>query len=115
MSVAWGAQPLFFPEELRLILVQAADGDARQALNLLEIIADAALDNQVTKELLTEVLQVNLRRFDKQGEAFYDQNFCIAQIGAWFGTRCCLILAMSYAGWWLRSALFGSSPHPHGK
>ena len=27
----------------------------------------------MTNALLTEVLQVNLRRFDKQGEAFYDQ------------------------------------------
>lgn len=64
---------LQFPDELKQILVQAADGDARQALNLLEIIADAAENQIVTKELLTEVLQVNLRRFDKQGEAFYDQ------------------------------------------
>lgn len=64
---------LQFPDELKLILVQAADGDARQALNLLEIIADSAENQIVTKELLTEVLQVNLRRFDKQGEAFYDQ------------------------------------------
>jgi putative ATPase len=72
-----GALSLDFPDELKQILVQAADGDARQILNLLEIISDLAReqDNKltVTKELLTEVLQVNLRRFDKQGEAFYDQ------------------------------------------
>jgi putative ATPase len=67
---------LDFPHELQLILVQAADGDARQVLNLLEIISDLAAENHeliVTKELLAEVMQVNLRRFDKQGEAFYDQ------------------------------------------
>lgn len=68
-----GLAHLEFPLELQQILVQAADGDARQALNLLEIIADSAENNLVTQELLTEVLQVNLRRFDKQGEAFYDQ------------------------------------------
>jgi putative ATPase len=68
-----GNQVLIFPEELRRVLVQAADGDARQALNLLEILADSAEDNTVTTKLLTEVLQVNLRRFDKQGEMFYDQ------------------------------------------
>lgn len=66
-----------FPAELRLILVRASDGDARQALNLLEVIADLAEDKggelKVTPELLTEVLQTNLRRFDNQGEAFYDQ------------------------------------------
>lgn len=65
------------PDELQWMLVRAADGDARQALNLLEIVADMAEGQAgqltVTKELLAEVLQVNLRRFDKQGEAFYDQ------------------------------------------
>jgi putative ATPase len=68
---------LKFPQELQLLLVRAADGDARQILNLLEILSDIAQDKahdfQITKELLAEVLQVNLRRFDKQGEAFYDQ------------------------------------------
>lgn len=72
-----GKIKLEFPEELQWILVQAADGDARQILNLLEIIADLVEDEKnhlvVTKELLAEVMQVNLRRFDKQGEAFYDQ------------------------------------------
>jgi putative ATPase len=72
-----GNLDLEFPEELQKIVVQAADGDARQVLNLLEIIADLAhaQENQliITRELLAEVMQVNLRRFDKQGEAFYDQ------------------------------------------
>lgn len=72
-----GTIKLNFPDELQLILVQAADGDARQVLNLLEIISDLAQGQKqeltVTKALLAEVMQVNLRRFDKQGEAFYDQ------------------------------------------
>lgn len=68
-----GRSQLNFPEELQLILVRAADGDARQVLNLLEVLADAAETPVVTSELLTEVLQVSLRRFDKQGEVFYDQ------------------------------------------
>lgn len=63
--------------ELKLILVRAADGDARQVLNLLEIISDLAKEQGgelvVTKELIAEVIQANLRRFDKQGEVFYDQ------------------------------------------
>lgn len=66
-----------FPDELKKILVRAADGDARQVLNLLEILSDLAHEQGdeliVTKELLAEVIQVSLRRFDKQGEAFYDQ------------------------------------------
>lgn len=66
-----------FPDILRHVLAKAADGDARQVLNLLEIIADLAQESQgklvVTESLLTEVMQINLRRFDKQGEVFYDQ------------------------------------------
>lgn len=72
-----GKLKLQFPEELQLMLIQAADGDARKVLNMLEIIADfAEIDAgelTVTKELLAEVLQESLRRFDKQGEVFYDQ------------------------------------------
>lgn len=68
-----GKHHLKFPIELQKILVDAADGDARQALNLLEIIADFAEEKVVTKELLSSVIQENLRRFDKGGEAFYDQ------------------------------------------
>lgn len=66
-----------FSEDLQKILVHAADGDARQVLNLLEILADLAKEQsgklRVNKELLTEVIQENWRRFDKKGEAFYDQ------------------------------------------
>lgn len=72
-----GQLSLQFPDSLKQILVRAADGDARQILNLLEIIADLAKEQGgkliVTEKLLAEVIQVNLRRFDKQGEAFYDQ------------------------------------------
>ncbi len=71
-----GKLSIQFPEELQIVLVQAADGDARQVLNLLEIIAGMAqAEDQlvITRELLAEVMQINLRRFDKQGEAFYDQ------------------------------------------
>lgn len=68
---------LLFPEELQIILVRAADGDARQVLNLLEIIADLAHEQGdklvVTEALLAEVIQINLRRFENRGEAFYDQ------------------------------------------
>lgn len=63
----------------RQLLVQAADGDARQLLNILEVIADEARAHTqaspfvVTEISLTQVLQHNLRRFDKQGDMFYDQ------------------------------------------
>ena len=62
----------------RDLLSQAADGDARRALNLLEIAADLSEVDEngqetVTDTLLNEVLAGGLRRFDKGGEAFYDQ------------------------------------------
>lgn len=55
-------------------LAKTVDGDARRALNLLEIMADLAEDGIITEDLLAEVLNNGtLRRFDKGGEAFYDQ------------------------------------------
>lgn len=72
-----GALQLQIPAEMRDQLVLAADGDARTALNLLEIAADLAQEQpdgtrQVTPEVLTEVLQAGGRRFDKGGDHFYD-------------------------------------------
>lgn len=57
-------------------LVQAADGDARRALNLLELAIDmAAMREQSTLDaaLFDEVLQGSVRRFDKGGDLFYEQ------------------------------------------
>lgn len=50
-----------------------ADGDARRALNLLELAADLAGTEGITQKDIEEVLQGSLRRFDKGGDAFYDQ------------------------------------------
>lgn len=57
---------------LALIAAQA-DGDARRALNLLELAADLAEAGKITAKTLEEVLQASLRRFDKGGDLFYDQ------------------------------------------
>lgn len=51
----------------------AADGDARRALNLLEIASDLAEEGTITAEVLEQVLVTDTRRFDKGGEYFYDQ------------------------------------------
>lgn len=51
-----------------------SDGDARRALNLLEIASDLAEEGHIDSALLQEVMAGgSLRRFDKGGEAFYDQ------------------------------------------
>lgn len=68
-----GKLHLKFSVELKKMLAAASDGDARKALNLLEVAADFAEKNTITKKLLGEVIQESLRRFDKGGEAFYDQ------------------------------------------
>ncbi len=55
------------------LIAQQADGDARRALNLLELAADLAEDGRISAQTLEEVLQASLRRFDKGGDLFYDQ------------------------------------------
>jgi len=54
-------------------IARAADGDARRALNILEIAADLAEGNHISDTVIAESLLGNARRFDKQGEYFYDQ------------------------------------------
>lgn len=60
-------------DESLLILAAAADGDARRALNLLELAADLAEDGQISAAIIADVVVGGQRRFDKQGEYFYDQ------------------------------------------
>ncbi len=68
-----GGSGLGITPEARRLLAEAADGDARRALNLLEIAADLAEQGEIGVELIGEVASGTLRRFDKGGEAFYDQ------------------------------------------
>jgi putative ATPase len=62
------------PEALDLI-ARAADGDARRALNMLELAAGlvAARDGELTLAIAQEVASGGRRRFDKGGDQFYDQ------------------------------------------
>ncbi|MEY4207426.1 MAG: hypothetical protein RLZZ20_578 [Pseudomonadota bacterium] len=63
-------------DEAKQILVASADGDGRKLLNNTEIALRAALQNKQTsidRALLKESLGDTLRRFDKGGDAFYDQ------------------------------------------
>lgn len=64
-------------EALRL-LARAADGDARRALNLLELAAGLAqaedpLSPVLNEAVLEQAVAGSLRRFDRQGDLFYDQ------------------------------------------
>jgi putative ATPase len=67
------------------LLAQVADGDARRALNFLEIACDLAepetaeagqppRDNRIiSKQIIQDVSSQSLRRFDKGGDLFYEQ------------------------------------------
>ncbi len=68
-----GDRELEIDPELIHLIAEAADGDARRALNLLEISADLSTGNCITEDIVKEVVSGNLRRFDKGGDAFYEQ------------------------------------------
>ena len=56
-------------------LLQFAAGDARKALNLLDLIAstfDADSENRISNALVVKVAQQNIARYDKSGEQHYD-------------------------------------------
>ena len=61
------------PEALEALAV-AADGDGRRSLNLLEVAASLVDDGgEITGEIAAEATAHRVRRFDKGGDAFYDQ------------------------------------------
>ena len=67
---------LCFTDDARERIIGYADGDARRLLNVLEQLQTAAMTAQITyidTHFLDDTLAQNLRRFDKGGEAFYDQ------------------------------------------
>ncbi len=68
-----GSRGLWICDSARTLLAEAADGDARRALNLLEIAADLTESGEIGESIVKEVASGTLRRFDKGGEAFYDQ------------------------------------------
>lgn len=72
-----GRKHLDVSDEILDLIAKAADGDARRCLNILQICADLSetrngKDN-ITLNVLDEVLQGQLNRFDKRGDMFYDQ------------------------------------------
>ena len=72
-----GQQRLQLDKAALDLLANAADGDARRALNLLEIANDLAAEQGdqsiIDTSVLEQVLVGDTRRFDKGGEYFYDQ------------------------------------------
>ena len=67
---------LAIDDDARDRMIGFADGDARRLMNLIEqvqVAAETAAVAPVTADFIDAALSQNLRRFDKGGEAFYDQ------------------------------------------
>ena len=67
---------LRFSEGARQMLIGYADGDARRLLNMLEQVDTAVGKNrqdEIGETFVKHTLTQSLRRFDKGGDAFYDQ------------------------------------------
>lgn len=66
-----------FSDAARAQITAYSDGDGRKLLNSLELVAQhahsAGVANAIDEAVLRKVLSENLRRFDKGGDAFYDQ------------------------------------------
>ncbi|CAG7855873.1 partial Replication-associated recombination protein A, partial [biofilm metagenome] len=71
-----GALGININGSVKQLFAQAADGDARRLLNFLEIAAEFVLahgEHDITETYAKEILSGSLRRFDNQGEEFYNQ------------------------------------------
>ena len=67
---------LTFSDSARQLLFGYADGDARRLLNMLEQLATAvksAARSEIDDAFVKNTIAETLRRFDKGGDAFYDQ------------------------------------------
>ncbi|KEK28289.1 recombination factor protein RarA [Shewanella xiamenensis] len=68
-----GQRQLIMPNDVLNKLAQLCDGDARKALNLLELMSDMVADGgSFTIEMLVQVAGHQVAGFDKNGDQFYD-------------------------------------------
>ncbi|MCL1060154.1 replication-associated recombination protein A [Shewanella gelidimarina] len=68
-----GKRKLILPPDVALKLAQVCDGDARKALNLIELISDMLKDGEVfTEAMIIQVAGQQLAGFDKNGDQYYD-------------------------------------------
>lgn len=67
-----GKRELSLEPDARDLLVRVADGDARSALNALELAANLTTEGKITKEAIGEALQKSHLFYDKGGEEHYN-------------------------------------------
>ena len=73
----YGKAPIQLPEKTRKMIAELVNGDARRALNMLEMMVDMAESNAegirvLSPELLNEVVGERSARFDNKGDRYYD-------------------------------------------
>lgn len=71
-----GNTEITMSDSIKQQFADSADGDARKLLNLLELAAEltnAKGNTEITEDCAKEVLSGGVRRFDNQGEEFYNQ------------------------------------------
>lgn len=73
----YGKLDVAISQQLQEKIAQAADGDARKALNLLEIAMDFAEKHpdgrvSIQDDVISDILSNSSGRYDKQGDIFYD-------------------------------------------
>jgi len=76
-EVGLGDRNVNIKDDMLQLIAAQADGDARRALNFLEIAVDLATEENgqltVNENIIHEVTSQTLRRFDKGGDLFYEQ------------------------------------------
>lgn len=73
----YGDSDIVLPDNTRRMIAELVNGDARRALNTLEMMADmaeitASGQRELTQQLLNEVSGERSARFDNKGDRFYD-------------------------------------------
>lgn len=72
-----GKLKLDLSEDQKKVLARAGDGDARRALNYLEVLSDMAEIREgnrvISDDHIQQVVEEGYRRFDKGGDSFYEQ------------------------------------------
>lgn len=73
----YGDENIVLPDSTRRMVAELVNGDARRALNTLEMMADMAEVNgdgkrELTSQLLNEVSGERSARFDNKGDRYYD-------------------------------------------
>lgn len=67
-----GGKGIQLSDGARNILIRYSDGDGRKALNTLEVASDLAENGIISSGVIQAILADTGRRFDKNGDAFYD-------------------------------------------